>query len=83
MISNWKEWIDAKIPEDPATGYVVWQNDEELRPLMTPKFRRLHDRVQRRIRRMDPEWRVIVGFSRQYVEVTARKHRARRRRKRR
>jgi hypothetical protein len=82
VIDNWDDYLDALFVEDPKTGHWIWRRGRELRDQMTPKFRRMYDRKQRQVMRKSPEWRVAVGFSRRYVEVTARKHQARKRRRR-
>jgi hypothetical protein len=83
VISNWREYTEARFEPVPGSTHFRWRLNVDLRPEMTPEFRRLYDRVQRRIKRMTPVWRATVYYSHRYVEVTARKHRARRRRKKR
>lgn len=83
MISNWKQLWRAQFVKDPETGHTIWRRERELREQMTPKFRRLYLRVVRRVERQTPMQWAETAFSRRYVEVTARKHRARKRRRRR
>jgi hypothetical protein len=83
VISNWREYTEARFEPVPGSTHFRWRLNVDLRPEMTPEFRRLYDRVHRRIARMDPQWRAVVGFSRRYVEVATRKYKSRKRRGRR
>lgn len=74
MIANWDEYLDAWFEEDENGNLGV---NQDLRPRMTPRFRRKFDRAIARTVGM------TYGCSKRYVEVTALKRRARRRRKRR
>jgi hypothetical protein len=74
MISTWDDFLDAWFEEDEDGTLGV---NRDLRPEMTPKFRRVYDRTVRRAIKEN----TVYAYTRRYVEVTARKHRARRRRK--
>jgi hypothetical protein len=81
MITNWTQYWEAHFEALPD-GNTRWIPSRELLPLMTGKFRRLYDRKQRYVDSELIQQRLLVRASRRYVEVTARKCRARRRRKR-
>lgn len=75
-IATWAAYFAATFREDPTSGHLLWLH-EDFRPQMTGKFRRIHDRLQRRVEREMTPYAYAVHGSRRIVEVTARKHRAR------
>jgi hypothetical protein len=75
MINSWDDYLDVAFAENEDGTLGV---NRDLRLEMTPKFRRIYDRTVRRIVNEN----TVYPYTRRYVEVTARKHRARRRRKR-
>ena len=81
MITSWDEYFDRRFETAP-NGHTLWNVGRDLRPEMSGKFGRIYDRVMRRVEREMTEYAYAVADSRQYVAVTARKYRARKRRKR-
>lgn len=79
MISSWSEYHTRKTEPVPGKPYHLWVPDEELRPQMTGKFRRIHTRVMRktlqRLRNID------IEDTRRTAYVVRRKYLARRKRK--
>lgn len=75
MIGSWDDYLDVCFETDENGQIDVTVG---LRPEMTPKFRRIYDRTVRRIVNEN----TVYTYSRRYVEVTARKNRAHRRRRR-
>jgi hypothetical protein len=81
VISSWDE-LHARQIGELENGHGFWVSGGRLRPEMSGKFGRIYDRVQRRLEREMTPFAYAVADSRQYVGVTARKHRARKRGKR-
>lgn len=80
MITNWDQYTDALFEKLP-NGHTLWVRPSQLRPLMSGKFGRLYDRVQRRVGRKGAQLRASDARTRRCVEVTTRKYRARRKRR--
>jgi hypothetical protein len=81
MITSWDEYFERRFEAGPD-GHTLWKVGADLRPEMSGKFRRICDRVERKIAREFTPYAYAVHDSRQYMRVRARKFHARKRRKR-
>lgn len=80
-IRTWNDYWDHQFAKGEDGDFLL-RSEKEIIPFMAPKFRRMYDRMQRRMRRKSPTQRIIDGCSRRCVRVVTVKYRARKRRKR-
>lgn len=76
MIDTWKQWWEAHfVPLE--NGHTRWIPTRQLVGQMTPRFRGVYERAQRRLANSQNRG----SAARRYVYVATRKYRARKRRR--